>query len=373
MEQFIKITFDDYFNSTLRNILEYPETFTINVNLDSRKITLISNLPSKLIQLLRVNKELFNKLNEQLLISFQRRNPDIGSVQINLIGDTIIQINYQVTFLELSQIDIAANIAKDLNLQELTNLCEYNPRFEQTCNSQSFWIQLFKNRFGDVPNFIQGVVDYKRLYIDILMYIEFKENMRSELNKLRLPGKFILNISDEEYKLHELNMKPYRDKASELNLELINIINDLSVYSIIYLIYINKLKVYADEFINSKHSLNLYIIKSVSNLKTNVRFIDKILPIIFRKAFTNEYDENLYNLSKFLLYSLNKDNHITIRELIILIQRSIVNIIRKKGRDKLYFNDDFLNLLENYIKTENTSFNIREHLSDWMPESRNDL
>ena len=98
MEQFINLNFNNYFNNILKDSVGYPETFTININLDNREIILTSNDDSELIELLEIDDKFYNELSAQVLSTLQKFNPDIGTVTMNLVNNSKIIINYQVTF-----------------------------------------------------------------------------------------------------------------------------------------------------------------------------------------------------------------------------------------------------------------------------------
>lgn len=175
MENKVKIAFNNYFNSILKNSLKYPETFNINLNLNNREIIITSDVDSQLIQSLKNNDKLLNDLSNNLLIAFQQINSDINLVRIGLINEKKFIIKYQVTFEALSQVDVMANIAENLTLLELNNLCEHDPKFRRTCESQQFWINLIVTRFGEIPKKINKNVNWKLLYRDVVEYIEYQE------------------------------------------------------------------------------------------------------------------------------------------------------------------------------------------------------
>ena len=53
-----ELVLNRYFNTILRGSLEYPETFTVNVDLHNKLITLVADVDSRLIQFLRSNPKL---------------------------------------------------------------------------------------------------------------------------------------------------------------------------------------------------------------------------------------------------------------------------------------------------------------------------
>ena len=184
MEQFIKLNFDNYFNSILKDSVGYPETFSINVNLDNREIILTSNDGSELIELLEIDDKFYNELSGQVLSTLQKFNPDIGIVTMNLVNNSKIIINYQVTFETLGQIDINANIAANLSLNEIENLCDHNRSFKESCNNPRFWVEVLRNKYGDIPKEIKNV-DYKQLLQEVETYVnDMNRGVRTNIREL---------------------------------------------------------------------------------------------------------------------------------------------------------------------------------------------
>lgn len=334
MKQFIKTSFNNYFNIALRTALNYPEVFTINVNLNEREITLNSNINSQLIQLLKIDDKLFDDLSNQILFTLQQFNSEIGLIIIKLIDEDEIKINYQVSFEALSQIDINANIAAYLSLEEIENLCKYNESFQQTCNRQSFWIQLFNNKYGKIPDYIPKDINYKKLYIDVLTYYELVKAHKGAME-------MTINYT-----------------------KLLDLINDMSKYSIIYILKSSKRGLLYRTLLNSldqtKYLTDIDIIKILvdKSIHANLQ-----MGYIFKLAFTDAYNDNIYDIIEFLITIPNREKRLHSHDVKKLISKYIRDISREQGRDKLYFNDRLLNLLEDYIKTKEPDLNIRDYIS----------
>src|SRR6266496_2849282 len=180
--------FEHYFNVFLKSQLNYPETFEVEYNTNKNMIILTSNIKSGLIERLRIDDALLNEINSQLLSILQEINFHIDLVNLTLLDNTTIIIKYEVTFGELSEISVAANIASNLTIGEIEGLCQYNPQFINTCNQSRFWIELFKKKFGRIPDVISRDrnINYKKLYIDVLKYEEFDKIIRGKEKEVRV-------------------------------------------------------------------------------------------------------------------------------------------------------------------------------------------
>ena len=171
-----------YFNTILKASLKYPETFTINVDLHNKLITLISDIDSGLIQSLRNNPKLKSVIERTLLEGFSKINRDIQSLELLINNDRSIIISYGRGF-SVADMNIYANVASTLNLKELGDFCTVNTEFSKNCKDKLFWLLLFNNRFGTpIENevFMHGrsmlgkINNYEEIYKEMLSYLEGK-------------------------------------------------------------------------------------------------------------------------------------------------------------------------------------------------------
>ena len=169
MNEIIKQKLFNYFNNVLKNALGYSETFDINVI--KGEITLVSNQDSGLIRFLYSDEKLRKSLKETLLTAFRSQNPDTQSLDIRINGN-VIKIFYGKGLNSIVSIKIRMCIASYLTSQELGYLFQINKNFYKICRNQLFWMELFKNKFGDIPEWYPKKYDYKIAYINILKYTE---------------------------------------------------------------------------------------------------------------------------------------------------------------------------------------------------------
>jgi len=140
---------------------------------------------SKLIQIINNNENLIKRLEDELLFSFQKQNPNISYVNLNIIDHSTIQI---VFWSDISI--ITDNIASCLSTSQLNNFCNINKSIKSICEGSLFWITLFNNRFGNILEWINKDINYKKFYIDILFYVEYYNNndtlviVKHKINKM---------------------------------------------------------------------------------------------------------------------------------------------------------------------------------------------
>jgi len=74
---------DLYFNSTLREFLKYPETYTVNFDYNTLRLNLISSIKNaELINQIKVVNGIKSQIQQTLLKAFQNKNPDITNINI---------------------------------------------------------------------------------------------------------------------------------------------------------------------------------------------------------------------------------------------------------------------------------------------------
>lgn len=146
----IENNLQNYFNVILKRSLRYPESFVINSDVNSRRIQVTSNAPSQLIQQLNNNRKLLNNVESSLLNGFKAFDPSIRSLQINVISNDRLEINYTVQKL-LTNLDIGpyVNIARNLDRSQLADFCSVNPQFFKLCGDPLFITALLEERYPD--------------------------------------------------------------------------------------------------------------------------------------------------------------------------------------------------------------------------------
>src|SRR5437763_11795112 len=73
----------------------------------------------------------------------------------------------------LQNLEYYANLAVNLSVEDVKSLCILNKELERICKDNNFWIRLFKNRFGNIPEWVPKNIDYRKFYINILSFVEF--------------------------------------------------------------------------------------------------------------------------------------------------------------------------------------------------------
>ena len=107
----------NYFNIVLKNSLGYPELFTVNSNVDSKRITLSSDRTSQLVNKLNQNKKLTSSIEASLLNGFKSFDPSVSSIAIVTLSTNELEIKY-TTQKMLPDLDIIqyANITSNFTI-----------------------------------------------------------------------------------------------------------------------------------------------------------------------------------------------------------------------------------------------------------------
>lgn len=342
MEQRLLKAFDTYFNNILKRALGYDDTFEISIKLNLRQITLLKYGTSQLISRLVSDNRLLIKIEEELLHAFRTNNPNISYVKILLPATGLMIINYGFSLKGLHDIGIYANIYSKLPTKELNNLCLIGRDFDAICNNNVFWIELFKNRFGEIPDWIPKNINYKKFYMDILNYLEFNKNFRANLY------------------LMEFN-KAYRDKIKD---KIVTLLNNLDKYSLLYIIHKKILKKdYINYILDSKYVLDFeivnYLKKYLSQYQTQQLFQTIIGAAFDRTKFTQDIPKIL-ELYLSLVDTLKYYSDQYIRQ---YIKGSITEHISKILGSDLYFNREVLEILEKYIQKTEPSFDMKGYIN----------
>src|SRR5579863_1326612 len=166
--------FQEYFNFTLRNALRYPETFTLDFY--QGKFILHPSEKSGLIDLIRSNPEIKSQLLKTVSKFLRKYIPSASNVVFSTDGTNLI-VNYSLeeltsTIPTKSYLQAYANIASNLNVDQLNDFCTYNKEFHEVCKDPVFWITLFKERFPKRYKEIKNVNNWEPLYKALLYYLD---------------------------------------------------------------------------------------------------------------------------------------------------------------------------------------------------------
>ncbi len=172
--------------------MKYSEIFQI-IPGESR-FTLIPNVTSELLNILKNNQslknEIFNQLTSRLNsnVYFSTHGTDIV---INLVKLELIQLDIPIYSVILSYAD----------QQEVNKFCNI---YRNVCKSTSFWIELIRNKFPEY--YIPGVIayDWKKLYYDLSWYtyrINYIEQMKTGKISSRNKYQEVLDKLNTEYYL----------------------------------------------------------------------------------------------------------------------------------------------------------------------------
>ena len=341
MEDKLKLSFGNYFNNILRESLKYEDNFDVKVDLDSRQITLTSYGNSQLIQMLITDKKLKDKLESELLYAFQKNNPNVGYIEMRIINQNEITIEWGFSIKSFQDLEYFSNLALNLTVNELKNLCVLNRDLERICKDKNFWIRLFNNKFGEIPDYVPKDINYRKFYIDILSFIEFKEKWKKSID-----------FMDQH------DVKQY------YNLDLMNIFNNLNNNSIYYLLEHDEY-VSIDALMKTNIIYNPQIMKLVlSKYKFSNGDIVLILTDILNKIFSKKnYSDNFpISLDILLNYFHNAISKVGQDGMSRLIYHAIDGVIRTGSINDLFLNENVLDLLENYIKRFNSNFDLKEFI-----------
>ena len=302
MEQGIQQKLNNYFNTVLKNSLGYPENFDVKANINRGEISLTANQNSGLINMLYKDEKLRKKLRDTLLSAFRSQNADIQSLDIKVNGN-VIMLYYGRGLSSTSEINLRANIAAHFDSKQLTSICLTDKSFQKVCTDELFWIELFKNKFGEIPEWFVEGWDYKTFYINILKFMEdgiFPEN-RDSLRYI---------IENKRFKIKETSLNPLVVRLMED--EEPDDFDDNIMLSVIknHSIYHHLIETLLESIINSKSPTNNLtetekelIKESINLLKNNI--IKDINAIIYNivlntwkghKLFEEYADKNTLNL-----------------------------------------------------------------------------
>lgn len=141
---------DKFFNNSLKQFINYPETFEINVDLESNKIKLTPNQYSILINTLINDKYRIIQLEQSLLKGFKNVDFNMSNINIypNIINNEIlITYTYKSDIINHREIGIYINIASNLNNKDLSNFCSISSVFYNASKDSTFWRNLYMHKY----------------------------------------------------------------------------------------------------------------------------------------------------------------------------------------------------------------------------------
>ena len=254
--------FDQYFNQILKDNLRYPETFRFQF--DTGRITLIPDVSSGLLNLIKSNKDLKYKLLQQIAKVLSDIYPT-GTVDFFTDGNNII-IKYEVTFGDIpgKEIGVLANIASNLSLEELDNLCRTNPGFIKSCRQPSFWITLLKERYPQY--YREDVKNWEEAYKGLVWYFENSDKR----DKYYFSQRAHLNVGFWKLMIYDyyeaLKLLIYGDTNKDLQNEILHILKKLT---------------YGRDLVIVEYILKNYII-SIKDIKILLLYSRNISPSIIK-------------------------------------------------------------------------------------------
>lgn len=372
MNNKIIANFDNYFNNVLSRALSFDEKFVITINQDNQ-IILTSDIPSKLIQLLLHDNKLFNKLKEQITYALKSLYPNISEVIIYPITSSELIIKYEYNIQNINEMGIYANMAKDFSLEKLNEFCLLSKKFNEVCKDKSFWIHLFNDRFGVIPDYLADA-NIENVYKDVLRYLEYLENRRD-----------IRNYT--EVKQIRGNRMIYK-----YNLSTGNIYQKLSADAILYLLDNNMIvldRIYPPEELKYQPIMPEYVYLSLSGLgghfdnpriismflhkyRIDINQILNLLKMKIKRSFISKYpDNNAYLIIEQLLNVGDENgNHLISNRDIKDIITNVIYFIRKsasrghKKYSQIYLDPNIMQLLQNAIRIEEPNFDINAYVTE---------
>ena len=384
MENKLINSFGEYFNNILKNTLGYKETFTVKVNLNDKIISLISNYPSQLINMLRSNPKLTLDLKTKLQFAFMQNNPDIEFFELTILNNHNIRINYGFNVKSLKDADVYAIIAKDFSIEDLQNFCNTDSLFNNFCKQDSFWRSLFKMRYDKIPTSSQNI-NYRTLYTEVDKYLrllkEKTENLSNKLSKnVFFSRSYVPSTTVENSEIISLIL--YDELVSKESHK----DNSLDMFSrdtILYLADNNLLNLEMIPLIHSKYIFDGEVISRLSTQSRNICIIiNQILLESLADVKYSRYKDHrdklsnkirtldeLSNMLRMVLFHQDGKRYITAEELKDCICRSF-NVAKEGPHMGTPFDaDNYKNIfsttgigrvLESYIRKGDKSFDIRQ-------------
>src|SRR5579863_3390644 len=174
--------FERFFNVTWKEVLQYPETFTFEFYqgrfiLHPNKRSIID-----LIDLIKNNSEIKSILLKSVSELLRKYIPSASNVVFKTDGFNLI-IEYQLTELQTvippkEYLQVYANLASNLNEEQLDTFCGFNEEFRSVCKDPIFWITVFKERYPSKYKETKMIYDWEKIYRGALHFEEQGEYIK---------------------------------------------------------------------------------------------------------------------------------------------------------------------------------------------------
>jgi hypothetical protein len=220
--------FNKYFNTSLRDAVEYPEKFTIISSEGS--ITLNPDQESYLLKLIKSSSDMRDVILRVVSNNLKKEDPTVYNLYFSSHGKDIV-INFQSRMITI-QLDtgIHSIIASYLNEIGLDRYCKLSPIFEKVCVKPEFWVNLIRVRYPEYFVEMKGGYSWEKVYRGLLYYDDTKRSFE----------KFNVPVGDVNFRRRKYEMEEY-------NLELLKSIYTKYPEAFLYLLYNSKLNLTRDQ------------------------------------------------------------------------------------------------------------------------------
>ena len=334
----------DYINNDLKELFGFPNEYDIEISEYTGTYVLkrtgeYSRKNISFANMLRNNQNTFNNV-KRLLLDFIRKFVNVRDIfMFPFNHDIKVELIFEPFPLEnFPDVGIYANIASNLTLSKLNNLCKTNKQFVSICKTKQFWFNLLYQRF---PEYNYAKVDNpEQLYKGLLYY-----------QVMKTPEFFILS---ETYPVTFKFIVYYGIMTREYIEENIENIFDNSSIDIIDFIY----KIYPDIFTDDFYNNSLSVV-----IQDNIKYPLSKYKWIKQKLNHQIHIEELINLlygdddelSSEILIDIN--NKLSPEQTINIFSELMIN--RKYTLLRLAYEN-----MENKLSPETTTILLRNIISN---------
>jgi hypothetical protein len=135
-----------YFNVDLRDLLKYPEQFTLNLDIHTDRITLIPDQTSNLLQIIKSDNIIKENLIVMIIKNLTKMNNNIKEVYLSTHGNDIvinIILSNELVHVPKELFTLICLYVDPQDLDNIRTLYEYTYFFDFT-----FWMTLVTSLFG---------------------------------------------------------------------------------------------------------------------------------------------------------------------------------------------------------------------------------
>jgi hypothetical protein len=163
MEELVK-----YFNNSIRGQIGYPETFKFKFS-SRGKIELTPDQPSKLLELIKTNKEFKERTLRIIFILINTYEPNVYNIWFTTHGTDLI-INYTISNIRLNlDTGIYSIICSYLKENDVGKFCV---TAREVCKNNVFWTELIRNRFPEYYKPVKLKYNWEQVYSGLNTYEE---------------------------------------------------------------------------------------------------------------------------------------------------------------------------------------------------------